>query len=155
MAETKVKNNKDKSNVLRIVIIVMLLLIIIGGTGFGTWYFVKSKNSTADTSEKQEVKETMFSLDEFLVNLADEKGRRYLKAKIYIGHEENEELALELEEKKTILRDATISVLRTKKSEDLDAYGAEQLKTELLMRLNSHLTKGKARNIYFYDILVQ
>lgn len=158
MSEAKNNDKKNKKgNILKIVIIVLLLLILIGGTVFATYYFVVSRNGSNKSSAEQEVEitENMFSLDDFLVNLADEKGKRYLKVKIYIGYEENKDLAAELELKKPILRDSAIGVLRDKKSEDIDAHGSELLKNELLIKLNSNLTKGKVRNVYFYDILVQ
>lgn len=160
MSEAKGNNknaeSKGKGNLLKIVIIVLLALILIGGTAFGTYFLLKSRNNAEGSTKKEvEITPTMFSLDEFLVNLADEKGRRYLKVKIFIGYEENEELAKELEQKKTILRDAVNSILRSKKSDEVSQSGEEQLKTELLIKVNSHLTNGKARDIYFHDILIQ
>lgn len=103
---------------------------------------------------QQVVSAKTYDLDEFLVNLADEDGKRYLKIKISLGYD-NKKLDAELEEKKPILRDAIISVLRTKKAADISAKGIDNIKMELIQRINLNLTKGQLNNIYFNELLVQ
>lgn len=95
-----------------------------------------------------------YDLGEFLVNLNDEGGKKYLKAKIVVGYD-NKKMPKELDEKKIIMRDAVISVLRTKKAADFTAKGVEDLKTEILKKINPLLTTGQCNNVYFPEILVQ
>lgn len=155
MSEEK-KGNKA----LIIVVSILLLIIIVGGGTFGTYYFFFSKKDSkaaaVKTPENQQlvVSSKTYSLDEMLLNLADEDGKRYIKVTIYIGYE-NKKLATEFEEKKHILRDAVGSILRAKKSKDFTAKGSEQIKQEILNKINPILTNGKADNIYFSGILVQ
>lgn len=103
---------------------------------------------------QQVVSAKTFGLDEFLVNLADEDGKRYLKVKVFLGYD-NKKLDTELEEKKPILRDAVISVLRSKKSTDISAKGIDNIKIEIIQRINATLEKGQLNNVYFNDLLVQ
>lgn len=151
MSETTGK--KKKIGVLQIIIIVLLIIIIVGGGTFTGFYFA-NRGKTGETVEEK-INEITFSMDEFTVNLADESGRRYVKAKIYIGFEENKKIAEEVEEKKPMLRDAINSVLRSKKAEDYSAKGVEDIKKEIMTRVSPILENTKPVNVYFYDILVQ
>jgi flagellar FliL protein len=158
MSEKPKKGNKEgKGNLLKIVIIVLLSLIVVGGAAFGGMYIAGKKGASAthEPAKAEEVNEITYSLDEFLVNLSDEDGRRYLKVKVFIGYEENEELTKELETKKPIIRDVVNTSLRAKKTTDFGATGVDTIKNELIARINPTLTKGKISHIYFNDILVQ
>lgn len=162
MSEKPVKEKKG-GNAFKIIIIVLLVLILLGGGIFAGMFLVSKNNSngTAANSANVEnsnvsVDENTFSLDEFLVNLGDDGGKKYVKVKLFIGYDKkNKKLAAELEPKKPVLRDAVVSVLRSKKSTDLTPKGTEDLKKEIKDRLNPLLNNGKLTNVYFYDILVQ
>lgn len=146
-----------KGNVFKIVIIVLLSLIVVGGAAFGGMYIAgkNSVNTTEKPAKNNEINELTYSLDEFLVNLLDEDGRRYLKVKVVIGYEENENLTAELEAKKPIIRDLANTTFRSKKTTDFTATGVDSIKNELIANINPILTKGKINHIYFNDILVQ
>ena len=147
----------QKGNILKIVIIVLLLLVVVGGAAFGGMYFA-SKNKTGATNQTTkvvEVNEVTYSLEDFLVNLLDEDSRRYLKVKVFIGYEENEDLTAELQAKKPIIRDLVNTSFRSKKTTDFTATGVDSIKNELIASINPVLTKGKITHIYFNDILVQ
>lgn len=157
MSEKPKKDKSSKGNIFKIVIIVLLSLIVVGGAAFGGMYIASKKAPSADAkSEKAvEVTEVTYSLDEFLVNLLDEDGRRYLKVKVFIGYEDNKELSAEVEAKKPILRDVLNTSFRSKKTTDFGATGVDAIKEQLIVSINSVLTKGKVSHIYFNDILVQ
>lgn len=165
------KNENGKGNGPKLIIIVLVLLIIMGaGLGFGG-YFIYNKvmnntttaahNTNANTNvlnPSSGLSAYTYSMDEFLVNLSDEGGKRFFKTKIYIGYDtkKKKDMDKELEEKKPILRDAINGVLRSKKATDLSTQkNVEDLKKELLDRINPCFESGKASNIYFYDILIQ
>jgi len=161
MSEKLKKGSKEgKGNIFKIIIIVLLLLIVVGGAAFGGMYFAGKKGLGATpvptkTEESAETAALTYSLDEFLVNLSDEDGRRYLKVKVFIGYGENEELTKELETKKPIIRDLVNTSLRAKKTTDFSATGVDTIKKELIESINPVLIKGKISHIYFNDILVQ
>lgn len=175
------ENNKEKKSKskLKVIIIIVVALAVLGAGGyFGYNYFIASKGNTnknviqpqvqvqqvqqgqaQQTAQnvsylQQIVSAKTYGLDEFLVNLADEDGKRYLKVKVFLGYD-NKKLDTELEEKKPILRDAIISVLRAKKSTDITPKGVENIKLEIIQKINPMLTKGQLNNVYFNDILVQ
>ncbi|MBZ9635977.1 flagellar basal body-associated protein FliL [Clostridium sp. FP1] len=145
-----------KGNSLKIVIIVLLILIVVGGAAAGA-YIIGQKGSGAKTTivKVVESNEITFPLEEFLVNLMDEDGKRYLKVKVVIGYEDNADLTAELTAKTSIIRDVVITTLRAKKTTDFSATGVDAIKSQLIKSINPILTKGKASHIYFNDILVQ
>lgn len=97
----------------------------------------------------------MFPLDLFTVNLLSESGRRYLKIEMNLELE-GEELALELETKKPVLRDIIIRILSSKSLEEIStAKGKETLKEQIVSELNTRVKDGKIKNVYFVDFVVQ
>ncbi len=141
-----------KGSAVKKIIIGVVILVVVGAAAYGGMYFAGKKNTT---QKPVEIVEATYSLDEFLVNLTDEDGRRYLKTKVVMGYAENTKLDAELEIKKPIIRDAVIATLRSKSTADFTATGVDALKKELIGRINPILTKGKIIHIYFNDILVQ
>lgn len=178
------KKEKKGGSKVKIILIAVVAILVVGAGGyFGYTMFLKDKGTSAKTAAKttqqvviqqaqqqtgaagqqtvqnatylqQVVSAKTFGLDEFLVNLADEDGKRYLKVKVFLGYD-NKKLDAELEEKKPILRDAIISVLRTKKAADITPKGVESIKLEIIQRINPLLEKGQLNNVYVNDILVQ
>lgn len=148
------KNKKEpKGKKGLIVVIALLLVIIIGGGAFG-FYYLKLKANSAPKEEK--LVEASYSLDEIIINLADEGSKRYVKVKVVVAYDsKNKDLATEVEGKAYILRDLTLNALNSKKVADLNPKGREALKDELLVKFNSTLTNGKLTNIYYHDFLVQ
>ncbi|MDQ1298444.1 MAG: flagellar protein FliL [Campylobacterota bacterium] len=97
----------------------------------------------------------MFPLELFTVNLLSESGRRYLKVEMNLELE-GEELALELETKKPVLRDVIIRILSGKSLEEVSTIkGKETLKEEIVNDLNQRVKDGKIKNVYFTDFVVQ
>ncbi|MBU3186035.1 flagellar basal body-associated FliL family protein [Clostridium estertheticum] len=145
-----------KGNSLKLVIIVLLGLIVVGGATYGGMMLAGKKGATPTTTTKAvETKEATYSLDECLVNLTDSDAKRYLKVLVYVGYGENEELSTELKEQKPIIRDLVIKTLRSKKAADFDDSVVDNIKKELITKINPVLTKGKIDHIYFNDLLVQ
>lgn len=172
---------KKKSNLLLIIIIaVLVLILVIGGVIFalmsGDHEAEASANPSASAHAEQAPAEgehaapahgsssggeslaevgIMFPLDLFTVNLLSESGRRYLKVEMNLELE-GEELALELETKKPVLRDVIIRILSGKSLEEISTVkGKESLKEEIVGDLNQRVKDGKIKNVYFTDFVVQ
>lgn len=144
--EKKVKKSK-----LPIIIIAVLVLVLVGGAAFGYYYVQNIKKES-----KPAVVLTEYSLGEFLANLSDEGGKKYLKVNIVVTYDgTNKKLAEELAKKQNDLKDATLSVLRSKKSSDLTVKGSEDLKVELINRYGTILQDGKVIKIVFTNFLMQ
>ncbi|NEZ45900.1 flagellar basal body protein FliL [Clostridium niameyense] len=171
MSEKSIEKQSGKSK--KIIIIVLAILVIAAGGFGGYMIFQKQKAPKRPVAVPQQnaqiasqqtsngvyppqiiVSSKNYSLDEFLVNLTDEDGKRYLKAKVFVGYDEKK-LDKELEEKKPILRDAVITILRSKKAKDITPKGVDQIKTEIITKVNPMLQKGQITSIYFDDLLLQ
>lgn len=156
------KKTKKGSKIILIFIAVVFGFLLVSGSVFAGYYFATKNAATmvtqvnkATEKDKEASEGTTLELGEFLVNLADEGKPRYLKLKIFVGYNVNEEFAKELEVKKPIIRDTFNNVLRTKKTTDIIPSGEEALKKELLAKVNELLKSGKVTNVYFSEILVQ
>lgn len=168
---------KKKSGVgVKVILIVFFLVAAVGvGVFFGYSKFLGDKstksnendtNSYAAQTQTQTqsgqnssylqhvVSAKTFNLEEFTINLADEGGKNYLKVNVYLGYD-SKKLTEELTEKTPIIRDAIIEVLRTKKVEDISDKNMDNIKIEIIQRINPMLEKGKINNVYFSDILTQ
>lgn len=174
------KKEKKSGSKIKIISIILVALIVVGASGyFGYSMFLKDKGAkkTKTTTTQQQiaaqqgtvpqaainsnyldqvVSAKTFELGEFLVNLADEDGKRYLKVTVYLGYDDKK-LDAELETKKAIIRDGVISVLRTKKAADIIPKNMNNIKLEIIQRINPMLEEknGQLSNVYFYDVLVQ
>lgn len=150
MAEKDVQAKKKPIKI----IILLVVLLVVAVSSFVAYKFIFSKKSEGEVAPKN-VKEVTYSLGEFTQNLADEDMTRYIKTTIYVGHDESSEIQAELEGNIVAIRDSVIAVLMSKTAEELDVFGVEQLKRELIIRINAHLKKGKIKDVYFYDLLIQ
>ena len=169
------KKEKHKGNGLKIVIIILLVIIVLG-LGFGGSYFLLNKNAENSKSNttipvSNNINQTMpnaanelssytYNMDEVLVNLADEGGKKLFKGKLFIGYEptkkKEKDMLAEFEEKKPIIRDAINNILRSKKSTDIATKeNLDNLKKELLATIAPCFKNGRVNNIYFNDIFVQ
>lgn len=150
MAEKDVQAKKKPIKI----IILLVILLVVAVSSFVAYKYIFSKKSEGEVTPKN-VKEVTYSLEEFTQNLADEDMTRYIKTKIYVGFDESTKIQAELVENIVPIRDSVITVLMSKKAEELDVFGVEQLKRELIIRINAHLKSGKIKDVYFYDLIIQ
>lgn len=165
MANAKAQSSGN--NKFLVVVIILLLVMILGG-GIGMFVFLKSGSSNVNVSKNLSVStvtnaeqtaihvsdKTYSFKEEFLLNLSDEGGKRYVKATLSIGYSsKNKKLDKEIAEKDVILKDIVVGVLRSKKTSDFSKE--EDIKKEILSKINNVLENGKAENIYFTSLLIQ
>lgn len=169
--EKKEKTEKVGGGNVKLIIIIFVLCIAtvaVGAVG-AYFYIVKTKgipvnamntNNIMNNTNEVGTKASEFTValkNEFLLNLADEGGKRLIKAKISIGYD-NKKLTTEMSEEKTvdIMRDIINTVLRSKKADDFkDEKSVNVVKKEILERINQVLKAGRASNVYFPEIIVQ
>ena len=158
MAELKNEKEKKKRSFKNILIIVLIFLVVLGASfAVYTMFFSKKTTSTAvakTLASTSVISTKTYSIDECLVNLTDSGGKNYLKVTVFLGYESSK-LDAELAEKKPIIRDAVIDILRSKSTADFSSNKADKIKTEVLKKINPLLTKGQLDNVYFNDLLVQ
>ena len=93
------------------------------------------------------------NLPPFVVNLADQNARRYLKLVIAVEMAGQPEL---LEANKAKVRDALLMLLSSKTSEELSTLeGKILLRKEIVDRLNQALGQATVARVYFTDFVIQ
>ena len=169
---------EKKSNMLMIIIIVVLILVILIGAVVGILLMggdeeeavtsqpqakersvskSKSRSSSSSIDESRQLSDIgiLYPLDTFTVNLKSDAGRRYLKCTMSLELE-GEELSLELDAKSPVLRDRIIRILTSKTLEEISSKkGKQKVSTQVMDTLNSMISDGEIRGIYFTEFVIQ
>jgi len=144
--------------------VMMMLILGLGGGLFMMWNQLSALNaqSVADAGGQPDEVVSLeqplgpiFSLDTFIVNLADKGGTRYLRVTmdLELG---NSDLEDELYKRLPQVRDSLLMILPSKRFEDISTVqGKTALRDEMLEALNGYLGQGKITNIYFKEFVVQ
>ncbi len=167
-----------KSNMLMIIIIVMLIIIILIGAIVAILFMGgddeseqvsnkqtieraeprkarSSSGSTYESSRKLSDIGILYPLDTFTVNLKSDAGRRYLKVTMSLELE-GEELSLELDAKSPVIRDRVIRILTSKSLEEISSkQGKQKVSMQVMDTLNSMISDGEIRGIYFTEFVIQ
>jgi flagellar protein FliL len=100
-------------------------------------------------------KENLLPLDSFTVNLAQGEGpRRYVRLDAVLKMSDDAK-APEFEARKPQIRDTIISILNTKRADDLlKKEGKSFLKEEIKASINSFLVDGKVEDIYYISFQI-
>ncbi len=126
-------------------------------------YFLFAKFVAPGMSSQPHVKEEaavpdqtqVMVIKDIIVNPAGTNGTRFLLTTVGLEIPSSE-LKVELESKEVQTRDILNTILTSKGLEELTApQFKEQLRKEILEKLNSNLTKGKIKNIYFSKFIIQ
>ncbi len=132
--------------------VMMLLMLGLGGGLFMMWNQLSALNvqRVADAGERPQQVASLdqplgpiYSLNTFIVNLADKGGTRYLRVTmdLELG---NPELKDELNKRLPQVRDSLLMILPTKRYEDISTVqGKTALRDEMLEALNGFLGPGK------------
>ncbi len=91
----------------------------------------------------------------FIVNLNDSGGKRFLKLTMSV-EAEGQALADEINAKMPQFRDIILLLLSSMSYDDISTLdGKMRLRQQMLNRLNTQLSAGKVKNIYFSEFVVQ
>ena len=152
------KNGKGlKGNTL---FVIAFFAIIFSGIGLFAGSYMASGNILPKFEERElSINPETYFVDEFLINLADSDSKRYLKIEIYLSYDSNDEALFEeiqLDRTKPILKDAALTVLRSKTSSEFSSKdGTESIKKELVEKFNSKLENGQIIEVYFPELIIQ
>ncbi|MBB5021696.1 flagellar basal body-associated FliL family protein [Desulfurispira natronophila] len=152
-----------KSKKLIIILIIVLLVLLLGGAA--AYFFLRSPatpppQQTSDPGTPQQIEDsaeigTMYPLETFIVNLSDPLGKRYLRVTMQLEMD-NSRLARELDRRQPQLRDAILTILASKKFDDISTQqGKTRLRNEIVSRTNAFLTSGSIRRVFFTEFVVQ
>lgn len=131
------------------VVLVVLLLLVGGGV-----FLAMRLLGLGQSGEVEEPPGPLYHMEEFTVNLAEEKGRGLLKVSLVLdlGHEGQAE---ELDTYETVLRDEIIAILRKYTIAELQEEGSyEELKEDIKKRINEILPDNGVEEVYFTEFLI-
>lgn len=99
---------------------------------------------------------SVFPLDDFKVNTADVDDPHFIRLTISLGYDmNNKQLATELNERQTQIRDLILGILNSKSKADLDNQTSkEQLKVEIMNGINNILISGSVEAIYYGEFVI-
>lgn len=150
-----------------IVGILFVLLLLMGGGVFFMWNKISNLESenNKDVEEVVEVEEEVqkeqrtigpiFPLDTFVINLADPSGDKYARIRIDLELK-SEELFDEFEKRSPQIYDAILMILPSKISEQIrTTKGKNELREEIIFRLNEVLNNDGVTNLYFREFVIQ
>jgi flagellar FliL protein len=150
------------SNKLIFLIVAVLLVVTLGLAGgfFMMWNKLSDLNTQANaTVQDQQVQTTalgtLFPLDTFIVNLADQERSRYLRVTMDL------ELAAptdaeKLNQRLPQVRDRILMLLPSKRFADIASMeGKTALRDEIIGKLNGLFPENVITNIFFSEFVVQ
>ncbi|MEZ5065291.1 MAG: flagellar basal body-associated FliL family protein [bacterium] len=118
------------------------------------WQKAKDEEAAAETEGPRELG-PLLPLEEILVNVADTGGRRYFKTSLTLEME-GKDLEKTAPNRLPLLRGRVIDLLAHKTLDELTAPEArESLRSEILDTLNSEVSGGEFRDLFFTEFLVQ
>ena len=144
--------------------VLMVLMIGLGGGLYMMWnkLSVLNAQTMANAGNNPDQVENIdhplgpiFSLDTFIVNLADKGGNRYLRVTmdLELG---NPEVESEINKRLPQVRDSILMILPTKRFEDISTVqGKVTLRDQIMETINGFLAQGKITNIFFKEFVVQ
>ncbi len=175
---------KKRSRAKKIVIILVILLMTLTAAGAGLywWFYIyvpvkgEEKSTVETTAASQSAQSgdaeqeasprierqsdlprsggVVLPLPEFVVNLSDPSGKRYLKLGMEV--EVNADVSKELKAQSAKIRDAVIMLLAGKSFADVSSpEGKVLLKAEVGARLNQILGAQRVVRVYFTNFVVQ
>jgi flagellar FliL protein len=150
------------SNKLIFLIVAVLLVVTLGLAGgfFMMWNKLSDLNIQAnaaveDQQDQTAAPGTLFPLDTFIVNLADQERNRYLRVTMDL------ELAAatdagKLTKKLPQVRDSILMILPSKQFDDIASMeGKIALRDEIIAKLNTLFARSVVTNIFFTEFVVQ
>jgi len=164
--EEEVVPPKSKK-ILKLLIILFILIFLIGaaigaviflapGAIPDSLIFWEAKGAGKKVKETEKKSQGhIYSMDPFIVNLADQGRLRYLKTRISI---ESQEMKVNEEYEKRLpqLRDMILTVLSSKSYGEIsDSEGKMKLREEIITKLNRLLRTFQVKTVYFTEFMIQ
>jgi flagellar FliL protein len=152
------------SNKLIFLIVAVLLVLTVGLAGglFMMWSKLSSieaqGNPTATSGAEQSQASSLgplFSLETFIVNLADQERSLYLRVTMDLELVEST-FAAELEKRLSQVRDSILMILPSKRFADIASMeGKTALRDEIITKLNGLFAENVVSNLFFTEFVVQ
>jgi flagellar protein FliL len=122
---------------------------------FTIMFLLVSFNLFAANNTETREDSIMLPVEPVTVKLHSEGNQQYLTTKIDL-EVTSKKSALELTEKKALLRSAIIRIISSKSLKDFSTVqGKENLKEQIITELNRYTSNGKIKYLYFTDFVIQ
>ncbi len=159
---TKGLRARLSSPVVKIVLFVVMLAAMGGGSFLLVQNVIRPKvapDETVTADEPPPVPEPgeLLVIEDLLVNPAGTRASRFLRVAAALEFPAGEaELGAELERRRHQFRDLFITEFSSRTLDELvDAKVKEEIREELLARLNESISGGKLTNLYFTEYVIQ
>ncbi len=138
-----------------LMIIIAVFAVVILGAGFFVVQKVSAKSRGPQVKKVE--KGPVFTLDEFLVNLADPGSDHFLKVTVGLELDKAKGKTPEtLKDDTPLIRDAILSSLSSKTRNQLTPEsGREQLKDDIKKKVNEALGENDVQGVYFTNFVTQ
>lgn len=163
-ADTQADNTAGRKKALsvKLILVIFSILILAGAAGMVFKSGLLRQNpegeetiAAAAGNEKATGPGPIYTLNPFIVNLAEERGTKYLKTKLGLELD-NTMVSKEIEQRLPQFRDTILTILSSKSFDDIrQLEGKYQLRIEIMAMLNRLLKTGEIINIYFMEFVVQ
>ncbi|QAR32387.1 flagellar basal body protein FliL [Geovibrio thiophilus] len=167
--DTQPEQGGKKKSKLKLIIIILLLLVLLGGGGAAYFLFLKPNPNQAaqpaaaasaapEAAPSEAIAQIgeLYPLESFVVNLADPGGTRYLRVTLQIELTAVKGLKEEIDKRVPQIRDAIITILSSKRYEEINsAQGKMIMKQQIMRRINSLLAAGQIANVYVTEFVIQ
>ena len=151
----------SKTVLIIIISVAVLFMGMVGAGFFILWNKISQLPPDPATvqdmpvEEEENVMGPLYSLDTMIVNLSDHGGKRYLRVTMALELSDPDAVAT-IESRLPQVRDAILMILPTKKYDEISTTdGKITLRTEVMEKINTLMTKGRVNNIYFTEFVVQ
>ena len=147
-----------------VLVVAILLVLTIGLAGgfFMMWNKMSALSAQANAAANPEAQQDqvtalgpLYSLDTFIVNLADEGRSRYLRVTMDLELAGSADAA-KINERLPQVRDSVLMILPAKRFDDIaSSEGKVAVRDEIIARLNSLFGVEVITNIFFTEFVVQ
>ena len=152
------------SNKVVIILVAFLFVVMLGLTAglFMIWTKLSTANAAATEVTGEDNPQVgieslgpIFPLETFIVNLADEGGKRYLRITMNLELTQ-EKFTDQIQQRLPQVRDSILMILPTKRFDDIRTVeGKTLLRNEITAKLNSFIGLDSVANIYFTEFVIQ
>ncbi len=160
MAEEIKTNEKEKglnSDFVKMIIIGVVVFIIAMGTSYLLFHsMIKGLIPSNNTAHNASIVGNLIKVEEFVTNISDPAGKRYVKLKVTLEVPSEPKTAAEsVNQSLPIIRNCILEIVGSKSAADFDTHNWINLQGEIKTELNDRLGSGTISNVYFEDLIIQ
>ncbi len=140
----------------KIVLIGILIFLVAMGASYLLMRSLMAPLIPKEENGEQMLTGNLVEIGEFMTNINDVAGTRYLKVEVTLEvAADNKEAQEAITHYMPVIRDGILTMLSSKTVADLDVRNRNNLKSEIINDLNAKIGSGLIKNIYFTSFVMQ